>query len=805
MADVSTQEIEQLVSKIENVSGSLRGVGELVAKSRAEARLERDLAGKEINEFGERLITAGEAVTEATTSFNTAMRYFGQAFLGGGVIALAVTGLGRIVGNVTNTYRDLAKHGQLFNGSILEMQRQAGAAALPLEDFADLTIKNSLVIAQMGKRDWPRFQRQLRETMIQHGNFAMSMEMLAEYQTTLLETQRRAGAVEHGNNARRVNDMVELAAFTQELASATGMATKEITQLANSALQGSMALARVRSLPEGVRGQVTQQLQSVMAVMASQAGSAGEFMSKLLANTYGSEGLGQFTDEGQTLIKAGLGSLVGRMNEVARSLDPEDAVDAVNSFIDGIGRNSKQLRLLAMGGNQQARQMLEIHQEMSRLSKAELRRRTIEQGNVNKFLLTIESVWNSIVGGFKEGFLAGFEPFFKSIGDINNSQAMKRFGELFKDFGTKLGSFVGEILSEENLKSVGQGLKSFVEAIAIVPWMDVFSGIGSAVSGLAWVIGKIVWLSGQIMEIFTSWPKLLTAVGAALGGLLIFKGLRGIWRMFAGTDMMINARNVIVNGMGLGGGLGGDGGFGGGSGGGRSRAPRGGTKHGMTRAERISSINARRAAAGKGALGLAKAGKFASFGKAAFHSGIKKVPIIGALAGIGFGLMRARSGDWVGAAMEVGSGVAGSFPGLGTAASLGLDMALGARDMGVMPTMGGAASAVDPSSSTARPSRAGRFGKTALSLAAPVAAGAGAAYALGLIGSDEADAAEPEEPKKKKKTPEPDPQLSDILSAIRQLIEVEHESQDLMMNIARSQTSIGNDNLKLLDKLTRRS
>jgi hypothetical protein len=78
-----------------------------------------------------------------------------------------------------------------------------------------------------------------------------------------------------------------------------------------------------------------------------------------------------------------------------------------------------------------------------------------------------------------------------------------------------------------------------------------------------------------------------------------------------------------------------------------------------------------------GVKGIAKLGA-KGLGKAV----LKKIPIIGALAGIGFALGRAAEGDWAGAAMEVASGAAGSIPGIGTAASVGIDTALAARDMG---------------------------------------------------------------------------------------------------------------------------
>jgi len=67
-------------------------------------------------------------------------------------------------------------------------------------------------------------------------------------------------------------------------------------------------------------------------------------------------------------------------------------------------------------------------------------------------------------------------------------------------------------------------------------------------------------------------------------------------------------------------------------------------------------------------------------GKGIGKSLIKKIPLVGAVAGLGFGAYRLMQGDTAGAAMEVASGVAGSIPGVGTAASVGIDAALAAKD-----------------------------------------------------------------------------------------------------------------------------
>ena len=66
--------------------------------------------------------------------------------------------------------------------------------------------------------------------------------------------------------------------------------------------------------------------------------------------------------------------------------------------------------------------------------------------------------------------------------------------------------------------------------------------------------------------------------------------------------------------------------------------------------------------------------------KAVGKSLLKKLPVIGLLAGIGFGLQRAMKGDLAGAALELASGAASLVPGIGTAASIAIDAGLAASD-----------------------------------------------------------------------------------------------------------------------------
>ena len=68
-------------------------------------------------------------------------------------------------------------------------------------------------------------------------------------------------------------------------------------------------------------------------------------------------------------------------------------------------------------------------------------------------------------------------------------------------------------------------------------------------------------------------------------------------------------------------------------------------------------------------------------GKALAKSIVKKIPFVGAGFGLFLGVKRMMQGDWLGGFMEVGSGLASLIPGVGTAASVGIDVLIAGRDI----------------------------------------------------------------------------------------------------------------------------
>jgi hypothetical protein len=139
------------------------------------------------------------------------------------------------------------------------------------------------------------------------------------------------------------------------------------------------------------------------------------------------------------------------------------------------------------------------------------------------------------------------------------------------------------------------------------------------------------------------------------------------------------------------------------------------SKTATTAGKTVASTAGKTAAKTAGKVGTKTVAKVGA--KAVGKSLLKKIPVVGLLAGVGFGLSRLMDGDYTGAAMELASGAAGTIPGIGTAASVGIDTALAAKDMGAFDKK-----AATPAKPAATPTKAGATPAKAVAAPAAVAA-----------------------------------------------------------------------------------
>jgi hypothetical protein len=812
MQEVTAQDIDRIVGELGRFSSTARGFAQDIDKSRAQSKLENDMRRRDFNNGVANHTKSLVALTGGYKSAATVL----ASFVGGGLAARAIAGLVSKGSELSKVYQELASTGSTFGGSMLKMQQAAADAGMPLDDFAEATKRSSMVVAQMGRTTWPTFQKNMRDAMIANGNFAMSVEQITEFSGQYLETYRRTGA------ATKVTgkEMTDLASVTTNLSTATGKAREEITALANSAIEASTAAATIKAMPKSMQASATKSMLEVTAVLASQAGEAGSFMTGAFADTMG-KGYAAFTSQGQTLIDVGMGGMMAKFDKLNKNPSIENAVDANNSLLDEIGRNYSSLKNLAAAGNTNAAQMLKVYENGVKLDANKIKQDKLRQDGVTKFFNVIRSMYDQISAKFMQGFLKGFEPFYRAMGDITKSKTVEKFGNIMATVGLKLGTAIATLFSEENLNKAGGYLSAFGAALVSVNWGKVFEGVVIAAKFMSAAFKGVIWAMDH-------WKELLIGAGAVLTGFLGFKALKAadlIKGLFGGKDeIVVKTTRIIMEGGGMGGGSGGGGGGGDdddGPGGrdGSSKRRRGARaraghayKKGMRDHDRARGPGyhspSMRNAVGRHASGMKMASgmMFASLKKGgakmltkeALKSGIKKIPIIGALAGLGFAAKRAMSGDVVGAGLELASGAAGTIPGIGTLASVGIDAGLAVRDG--MSDDDGKKKKADPSSSTARPSTdagGGSSKKRAIKMAG-LAAGAFGLGDLADVMTGGEDAAESGD---EDATEEYATKFAELAKTVKSLVDAQSAQTDLMARMGSQAATNAKDLLNAVRAL----
>ena len=203
-------------------------------------------------------------------------------------------------------------------------------------------------------------------------------------------------------------------------------------------------------------------------------------------------------------------------------------------------------------------------------------------------------------------------------------------------------------------------LKDFAKEVKEGGWAN---AIGKRLKTvLKGVIKEVFGVSDETAGMITSMAAPLVALAAASKAMSMLRGPRG------------SKNNPMFVTMGGPGGM-----FGGGGGGTKPRGAASTAYH--TARDRGKGVaSAAKSAAKQAGKGSAVKGLLKLGGKAVGKSLLKKIPLLGIAAGMYFAYNRIKGGDWLGGMMELGSGIAGTVPIVGTAASAALDVGILGRD-----------------------------------------------------------------------------------------------------------------------------
>ena len=543
---------------------------------------------------------------------------------------------------ISKTLRTMDSSG--INQGYADLQQAIRGSILSLDQVATASKKISQSFAILGKQSgnaaktFTELSTGASEYSIKN-NIAMSSDEIAKYTSEYLDSQRKMGGLDRMNQKQQQDGINALIKNVEEVSKTFGV-SREAMASAGTQIDDKLKAQAYATGQSGMIGELDNTLQGLVA--------AGFDKATIEGIKHAIAGRGSIADANVATAMAEAGTfdavMSGPLGNVLRSGDfsainealKDPAVMATlaqgaNQRMAGLGPNAG-LVVAASGGNfggavdtnaaVAAMGKNAEKKDDSILSKEDEARNKQQQVANEEIALISRSVQNyetylSTVSTMTEGIYR----LLSGMGDVKNW-----FNSTFPMLGKILG-FLGGI------STVVSGLKGLGGAIKMIGALFGGKGLGGILRlggrGLR-TAGRV---AGRALGTAGRWVgRAARSVGSALG----IGGLTAAGS--AAADVGADA------------------------------ATRSATKAAEKQAVKTAGKSATKAA-GKSLL------------KTGFKSAVKKIPVLGALAGGLFAIPRLLKGDWAGAGLEVASGAASLVPGAGTAASIGIDAALAAKDM----------------------------------------------------------------------------------------------------------------------------
>ena len=543
---------------------------------------------------------------------------------------------------ISKTLRTMDSSG--INQGYADLQQAIRGSILSLDQVATASKKISQSFAILGKQSgnaaktFTELSTGASEYSIKN-NIAMSSDEIAKYTSEYLDSQRKMGGLDRMNQKQQQDGINALIKNVEEVSKTFGV-SREAMANAGTQIDDKLKAQAYATGQSGMVGQLDETLKGLVA--------AGFDKATIEGIKHAIAGRGSIADANVATAMAEAGTfdavMSGPLGNVLRSGDfaainealKDPAVMATlaqgaNQRMAGLGPNAG-LVVAASGGNFSgavdtnaavaAMGKNAEKKDDSVLSKEDEARNKQQQVANEEIALISRSVQNyetylSTVSTMTEGIYR----LLSGMGDVKNW-----FNSTFPMLGKILG-FLGGI------STVVSGLKGLGGAIKMIGALFGGKGLGGILRlggrGLR-TAGRV---AGRALGTAGRWVgRAARSVGSALG----IGGLTAAGS--AAADVGADA------------------------------ATRSATKAAEKQAVKTAGKSATKAA-GKSLL------------KTGFKSAVKKIPVLGALAGGLFAIPRLLKGDWTGAGLEVASGAASLVPGVGTATSIGIDAALAAKDM----------------------------------------------------------------------------------------------------------------------------
>lgn len=269
----------------------------------------------------------------------------------GGTFTLASAALAGMIDYIKDTTQamiGLYDTGLTFQNGLGDLRMAASTAAMPLDDFAKLMVKNSAVVKSFGTQGAQGFAnvlKQTRELIRQQGYYGLSINQVNGYTSDYLEILRSQGVLTRMSDMERSSaaaDYVkELTSFSQIM----GKSREEINKQIMETMRNPELLAITGSLgPLGK--QFTQTMQGIIGGLS---GAGGEKSEKIIGDVVTMIGTlnGPMTDLYQGLLAAGRGDLAKQILDLSTDIKnnaiPLDvAQERLKVFMKGVQGLSQQ-------------------------------------------------------------------------------------------------------------------------------------------------------------------------------------------------------------------------------------------------------------------------------------------------------------------------------------------------------------------------------------------------------------------------------------------------------------------------------
>lgn len=177
-----------------------------------------------------------------------------------GLFGDAVAGAGQLLDNNIEVFRQLAQTGASFGQSIVQLRQQAAAAALPLDDFAQLVGNNSEALAALagsstrGAQFISGLNNALRTQAVpQLATLGFTIEEINDTLLLNLERQRRTGVFDQNATQANIDSSIRFAKELDRLAKLTGLQRDQLRNAIDSAQSNERFQASLLNVNKDVR------------------------------------------------------------------------------------------------------------------------------------------------------------------------------------------------------------------------------------------------------------------------------------------------------------------------------------------------------------------------------------------------------------------------------------------------------------------------------------------------------------------------------------------------------------------------